>query len=69
MLHTLYYKVSSRAGIVEFPACFSGFAFGVCKVELLMSVGIMVVCKTVMFGLPNLEGTTSFDMIMFFLFL
>ena len=69
MLHTLYYKVSSRASIVDFPACFSGFAFGVCKVELLMSIRVMVVSKTVLFGLPKLEGTTSLDMGMFtFLF-
>ena len=65
MLDTLYYKASTRAGIVNLPAWFSGFAFGVCKVELLMSIRVMVVSKTVLFGLPKLEGTTSLDMIMF----
>ena len=40
-----------------------------CKVELLMSIRVMVVSKTVLFGLPKLEGSTSLDMGMFsFLF-
>ena len=69
LLDTLYYKVNSRAGIVDFPTSFPGFTFRVCEVELLLSIRVMVVSKTVLFGLPKLEGSTSLDMGMFsFLF-
>ena len=69
LLNTPYDKVNSRASIVSFPTSFPGFTFRVCEVELLLSIGVMIVSKTVMFGLPKLEGSTSLDMGMFsFLF-
>ncbi len=69
LLDTIYYKIDSRAGIVDFSTSFPGFTFRVCEVELLLSIRVMVVSKTVLFGLPKLEGSTSLDMGMFsFLF-
>ena len=69
LLNTPYDKVNSRASIVSFSTSFPGFTFRVCEVELLLSIGVMIVSKTVMFGLPKLEGSTSLDMGMFsFLF-